>query len=176
QHRRLRRRLGAGRASEGARRARRAGSRRRASGPARPHAFRRRRPYRRRDSHRPRRGSGNACGRGPGARGSEGRRLMRVDASATAITWLPFEALDRLKAVPLELAVAHYDEPPPEVVPDLHELRLRDAFREANELTAWIEVDGGEIVDYGQDGRSLIGDGPELESQQVFFAAVEFPV
>jgi len=99
---------------------------------------------------------------------------MRVDASATAITWLPFEALDRLKAVPLELAVAHYDEPPPEVVPDLHELRLRDAFREANELTAWIEVDGGEIVDYGQTGRSLAGEGPELETRQLAFAAVEF--
>ena len=101
---------------------------------------------------------------------------MRVDASATAITWLPFEALDRLKAVPLELALAHYDEPPPEVVPDLDELRRRDAFREANELTAWIEVDGGEIVDYGQTGRSLAGEGPELETRQLAFAAVEFPV
>ena len=101
---------------------------------------------------------------------------MRIDASATAITWLPFDALDRLHVVPLELAVAHYDEPPPEVVPDLDELRQRDAFREANELRAWIAVDGGEIVDYGQTGRSLIGDGPELEAQQVSFAAVEFPV
>src|SRR5438876_4507267 len=101
---------------------------------------------------------------------------MRIDASATAITWLPFAALDRIPLIPLELAVAHYDEPPPEVVPDLDGLRRQDAFREANELRAWIEVDGGEIADYGQTGRSLIGDGPELESQQVFFAAVEFPV
>jgi hypothetical protein len=101
---------------------------------------------------------------------------MRIDASATAITWLPFDALDRLKAVPLELAVAHYDEPPPEVVPDLDELRRRDAFREANELTAWIEVEGGEIVDYGQTGRSLAGEGPQLEVRQLSFAAVEFPV
>jgi Cyclic nucleotide-binding domain len=101
---------------------------------------------------------------------------MRIDASATAITWLPFAALDRLPIVPLELAIAHYDEPPPEVAPDLDELRERDAFREANELRAWIEVDGDEIVDYGQSGRSLIGDGPELEAQQVSFAAVEFPV
>jgi hypothetical protein len=81
-----------------------------------------------------------------------------------------------LSFVPLELAVAHYDEPPPELVPDLDELRRRDAFREANELRAWIEVEGGEIVDYGQAGRSLIGEGPELETQQVAFAAVEFPV
>jgi hypothetical protein len=101
---------------------------------------------------------------------------MRVDASATAITWLPFEALDRLNPVPLELAVAHHDEPPPEVVDDLDELRRRDAFREANELTGWIEVDGGEIVDYGQSGRSLTGEGPELEVRQLSFAAVEFPV
>jgi hypothetical protein len=92
---------------------------------------------------------------------------MRFEASATAITWLPFEALDRIGVIPLELAVAHYDEPPPEVVSDLDELRRRDAFREANELGAWIEVDGDEIVDYGQIGRSLIGDGPELEAEQV---------
>ena len=101
---------------------------------------------------------------------------MRFDASATAITWLPYEALERLQAVPLELAVAHYDEPPPEVVPDLDELRGRDAFREANELQAWIEVDNDKIVDFGQTGRSLIGEAPELEAQQVSFAAVEFPV
>jgi Cyclic nucleotide-binding domain len=101
---------------------------------------------------------------------------MRVDASATAITWLPFAALDRMPVVPLELAVAHYDEPPPEVVPELDELRRQDAFREANELVAWIEVDGGEIVDHGQSGRSLIGEGPELEAQQVSFTTVEFPV
>ena len=66
--------------------------------------------------------------------------------------------------------------PPPDVVPDLDELRRQDAFREANELRAWIEVDDDEIVDYGQTGRSLIGDGPELEAQQVSFPAVEFPV
>ena len=101
---------------------------------------------------------------------------MRLEASATAITWLPFAALDRIPVVPLELAVAHYDEPPPELVPDLDELRRQDAFREANELRAWIEVVGGEIVDYGQNGRSLLGAGPELETQQVSFAAVEFPV
>ena len=101
---------------------------------------------------------------------------MRIDASATAITWLPFDALDRIRVIPIELALAHYDEPPPEVIPDLDELRRRDAFREGNELRAWIEIDGGEIVDYGQAGRSLMGEGPEIGAQQVSFAAVEFPV
>jgi hypothetical protein len=102
---------------------------------------------------------------------------MRIDASATAITWLPFEALDRIPTVPLELAVAHYDEPPPDAAPDLDELRQRDGFREANELRAWIDVDEGEIVDYGRTGRSVLSDpGLELEDRQISFAAVEFPV
>jgi hypothetical protein len=100
---------------------------------------------------------------------------MRIEGSATAITWLPFAALDGMAAVPLELAVAHYDEPPPEIVPDLDALRRQDAFREANELRAWIEVLDGKIVDYGQSGRSLLGKGPDLEAQQVYFPAVEFP-
>jgi hypothetical protein len=100
----------------------------------------------------------------------------RLEAAATAITWLPFEALDRLPSVPLELAVAHYDEPPPDSVPDLEELRRHDAFREANELHAWIEVDRDTVVDYGLAGRGLGGGGPDLDLHQVAFAAVEFPV
>lgn len=102
---------------------------------------------------------------------------MRIDASATAITWLPFAALDRMPFVPLELAVAHYDEPPPTTAPDLERLRRQDAFREANKLEAWIEVVDGGIVDYGQRGLSLIPDpGFELELRQVAFPSIEFPV
>lgn len=102
---------------------------------------------------------------------------MRIDGSATAITWLPFAALDRMPFVPLELAVAHYDEPPPTMAPDLERLRREDAFREANKLEAWIEVMGGEIVDYGQRGMSLISDPRlELEQRQVAFPSIEFPV
>jgi hypothetical protein len=102
---------------------------------------------------------------------------MRIDASATAITWLPFAALDRMPFVPLELAVAHYDEPPPTTAPDLERLRRQDAFREANKLEAWIEVVDSEVVDYGQRGLSLISDPrPELEQRQVAFPSIEFPV
>ena len=103
--------------------------------------------------------------------------MTRIEGSATAITWLPFAALDRIPTVPLELAVAHFDEPPPFVIPELDALRPQDAFREANELRAWIQVADGEIVDYGQSGRSLLSDPSlELEDQQISFAAVEFPV
>jgi cyclic nucleotide-binding protein len=101
---------------------------------------------------------------------------MRIDAAATAITWLPLAALEGIPVIPLELAVAHHDDPPPALVPDLDELRRQDAFREANELSAWVDFESGKIRDYGQAGRSLMGEGPELETPQVSFPAVEFPV
>ena len=100
-----------------------------------------------------------------------------VDASVTAVTWLPFEALDRMPAIPLELAVAHYDDPPGEVLGDLDELRAADAFREANELRAWVEFADGAIAGYGQHGRTVRGGPPlELAFRQVAFPAVELPV
>lgn len=95
----------------------------------------------------------------------------------TAITWLPFAALDALPNMPLGFAVAHYDEPPGDRLRDLDQLREADAFREANELRAWIEVDDGEIVAHARDGRGLLaGVGRDLGAEQVAFPAVEFPV
>lgn len=102
---------------------------------------------------------------------------MRIESAVTAITWLPFAALDALPNLPLGFAVAHYDEPPGERLLDLESLREADAFREANELRAWIEVEGGEIVDHGRGGRGVVaGVGLELGPEQVAFPAVEFPV
>jgi hypothetical protein len=102
---------------------------------------------------------------------------MRIESSVTAITWLPFDALDKLPDLPIGIAIAHYDEPPPEVLGDLDELRDADRFREANQLRGWIEVENGKIVDYGRDGRSVVtGAGLELEDAQIAFPAIEFPV
>jgi Cyclic nucleotide-binding domain len=102
---------------------------------------------------------------------------VRVESSVTAITWLPFAALDALPNMPLGFAVAHYDEPPGDRLSDIDGLREADAFREANELRAWIEVDGGEIVAHCREGRGLLaGVGLELGPEQVAFPAVEFPV
>jgi hypothetical protein len=102
---------------------------------------------------------------------------MRVESSVTAITWLPFAALDALPNMPLGFAVAHYDEPPGDLLSDVDQLREADAFREANELRAWIEVDDGEIVAHGRTGRGVVaGVGLELGPDQVAFPAVEFPV
>jgi hypothetical protein len=102
---------------------------------------------------------------------------MRIESSVTAITWLPFAALDSLPELPIGIAVAHHDEPPPQVLGDLDEMRDADSFREANQVQGWIEVEAGRIVDYGLNGRSLVpGAGLDLDADQILFPAIEFPV
>jgi hypothetical protein len=103
--------------------------------------------------------------------------MRRIASSVTAITWLPFAALDALPELPIGIAVAHYDEPPAAVLGDLDELRDEDRFREANQLQGWIEVEGGQIVGYRLGGRSVVtGAGLDLDAGQIAFPAIEFPV
>jgi Cyclic nucleotide-binding domain len=102
---------------------------------------------------------------------------MRIESSVTAITWLPFSVLDAMPNLPLGIAVAHFDEPPPEPLCDVDRLRAADAFREANELRAWISVENGVIVDHGHGGRTLVaGARIDRANDQIAFPAVEFPV
>ena len=82
---------------------------------------------------------------------------MRIESSVTSISWIPSDAVTGMTKLPFALGIAHYDEPPPDVLEDIDELVARDAFREANELRAWIEVDDGRIVDHGYSGRGHIG-------------------
>ena len=83
---------------------------------------------------------------------------MRHEATVTAISWIPSEAVEGLPKLPFSMGVVRYDEPPPEVVLDLDAMREADLFREANELRAFIEVDDrGKITDYGHLGRGHIG-------------------
>ena len=103
--------------------------------------------------------------------------LRRIRSAITAITWLPLEALRALEVMPFELAATHYDDPPPDVIENVEELRRADAFREINELSAWIDVEGDTIVAYGHDGRGLASESPpELGPQQMGFPDVGFPV
>jgi len=103
--------------------------------------------------------------------------VKRVASAVTAVTWLPFALLDSMPNLPLGIAVAHYDEPPGELLGDLDAMREADAFREANELRAWIEVEKGRVVGYGRGGRALLGGaGLDLGADQIAFPAVELPV
>jgi Cyclic nucleotide-binding domain len=102
---------------------------------------------------------------------------MRVESSVTSITWIPSEAIEGMPKLPFELGVAHYDEPPPDQIDDLNALRDADAFREANELRAWIEVQGGKITDYAYAGRGVIGvTRLKLAGRELSFPAVKFPL
>ena len=82
---------------------------------------------------------------------------MRIESSVTSISWIPSEAVEGLPKLPFTLGVAHYDDPPPDRVDQIETMHRADLFREANELKAWVEVDGGKIVDYAHAGRGRIG-------------------
>ena len=102
---------------------------------------------------------------------------MRIESSVTSITWIPSEAIAGMPKIPFELGITHYDDPPPEQIDDLEELRRVDAFREANELRAWIEVEGDEIVGHGYSGNAYIGvTRMKLVGRQLAFPAVQYPL
>jgi Cyclic nucleotide-binding domain len=102
---------------------------------------------------------------------------VRIESSVTSITWIPSDAIGGMTKLPFEAGVAHYDEPPPDRIEDLDALSDRDAFREANELRAWVEVEDGKIVDAGHLGRSLIGvTRLKLGRKEMSFPAVKYPL
>ncbi len=83
---------------------------------------------------------------------------MRRESSVTALSWIPSEAITGVMRIPIDAGVGHYDQPPPGELTDLAALLAADRFRFANELRAWIEVDGrGEITDAGYSGRAWMG-------------------
>jgi len=83
--------------------------------------------------------------------------VMRIESSVTSISWIPSEAMSGIMKLPMSMGVSHYDDPPPDRLNSLEELRAADRFRFANELKAWIDVEGGKIVDAGYNGAGLIG-------------------
>ncbi|MGH2922353.1 MAG: cyclic nucleotide-binding domain-containing protein [Gaiellaceae bacterium] len=101
---------------------------------------------------------------------------MRIESSVTAISWIPSEAVEGLPKIPFSVGVVHYDDPPPEVILDLDAMREADAFREANDLRAFIEVEDGKIVDYGHLGGGHIGvTRMKIGPREVSVPAVAMP-
>ncbi|CAA9266792.1 MAG: hypothetical protein AVDCRST_MAG50-3190 [uncultured Acidimicrobiales bacterium] len=101
---------------------------------------------------------------------------MRIESSAISVSWIPSEAIGGLPKLPLDLGVMHHDAPPPDSIDDLAALAEAGAFRFANELRAWIEVEDGRIVDRGQTGRGHIASTVlQLGSRSAAFPAVAFP-
>ncbi|MFZ0127907.1 MAG: cyclic nucleotide-binding domain-containing protein [Candidatus Dormiibacterota bacterium] len=101
---------------------------------------------------------------------------MRIESSVTTISWIPSEAVKGTTKLPFEIGLAHYDDPPPDHIESLTALREADRFRFANQLSAWIEVDNGRIVDHGQSGAGEIGATTiNLGGRGMTIAAVAFP-
>ncbi|HZN13512.1 MAG TPA: cyclic nucleotide-binding domain-containing protein [Acidimicrobiales bacterium] len=101
---------------------------------------------------------------------------MRIQSEVTSITWIPSEAIKGMTKMPFQVGVAHYDDPPPDVIDDLEPLRAADRFRFANRLTAWIDVEDGRIVGYGQEDHGAIGSTTmRFGSREATFAGVSYP-
>jgi hypothetical protein len=102
---------------------------------------------------------------------------MRIESSVTSVSWIPREAVEGYTRLPWDLGIAHYDQPPPDVIEDVGALLAADAARFANQLRPWIEVTGGRITGYGYGGGGYIGaTRMKLGSVPLRFPAVAFPV
>ena len=83
---------------------------------------------------------------------------MRIESSVTSVSWIPSEAMAGLMRLPMDIGLAHYDDPPPDVIDDFGALVGADACRFANRLSAWIDVgDAGNITAAGYSGGGLVG-------------------
>lgn len=102
---------------------------------------------------------------------------MRFESSVTSITWLPADTAAALPKEPFDTGGIEADEPPPDTLEDLDELRKAGGFRLAQTLRAWVEADdNGKIVDWGQEGESLAGEGDAvLRGGDLGFPASPFP-
>ena len=85
---------------------------------------------------------------------------MRIEASAACLSWIPPTAVEGTFRLPFGLGIAHYDQPPPDVAPDIDALLAADAIRFANRLHAWIETENGRIVKHGMSGAGALARPP----------------
>ena len=101
----------------------------------------------------------------------------RHTATVTAVSWIPSEAITGSTRLPFDLGVTHYDDPPPDVIEDLDALHRAGAFRFANRLTGWVDVDDdGRIVAVGQDGGGLLSPTfAKLGPARIRFQPTAFP-
>jgi CRP-like cAMP-binding protein len=102
--------------------------------------------------------------------------MARIESSVTSVSWIPWDAMKGVRGLVADLGVGRWDLPPPDQLEDLDELIAADAIRFANELRAWIEVEGGQITGYGHLGKGRMGQSiPKAGSRQIAFAAVALP-
>ncbi|MBV8303751.1 MAG: cyclic nucleotide-binding domain-containing protein [Acidimicrobiia bacterium] len=103
---------------------------------------------------------------------------MRLESSVTSVSWIPSEAIKGMVKLPFEVGAGHYDKPLPDVVDlkKLEKMRDDDQFRFANRLQAWIRVEDGRIIDFGQSGGTVLNSTHmKIGPKEVVFQATAFP-
>jgi hypothetical protein len=85
---------------------------------------------------------------------------MRIEATATSMSWIPSESVWSGMRRAFEMGLAHWDEPLPDAITgtdQIKELCAQDRIRFANVLTAWVEVEDGKITSSGvSDDSGLV--------------------
>lgn len=106
---------------------------------------------------------------------------MRVQATATTMSWIPSESVWSPMRRAFELGLAHWDDPLPDTIAgpeEVRELCRQDRFRFANVLNGWADVEDGRITDVGVDeGSGLVMGATTLRVAKVgaTFAAASLP-
>lgn len=101
---------------------------------------------------------------------------MRVESTVTSVSWIPSEAISGHMKLPFSLKIGHYDDPLPDRIDDLAAWRDADRFRFANVLSAFIEVDDGQVTAWGYTGQPMIGaTTANLGVTSLTFPAVAYP-
>ncbi|CAN5541722.1 hypothetical protein BH23ACT3_BH23ACT3_17940 [soil metagenome] len=104
---------------------------------------------------------------------------MRIESSVTTVSWIPSEAVTGVNKMVFGTGLVHYDPPPPDEITGrehLLELREQDRLRFANDLSAWIEVQDGRIIDAGYSGGMVMGTSTvSVIGRHATLAAVSFP-
>lgn len=107
---------------------------------------------------------------------------MRLEATATSMSWIPSESITGPLQLGFELGLAHFDDPLPDAVAgpdDVRELCSHDRFRFANVVSGWAEVQDGAVVDAGlNDNSGLVMGSTTVRVGKLgaTFRAVSLPV
>ncbi len=108
--------------------------------------------------------------------------IVRFEATATTVSWIPSESLSGPLKLGMDLKIAHFDDPPPDLLAQPGEVRglaQQDRFRFANVLTGWIDVLDGQVIDFGYGAEAGLAMGSttvRLGRLGATFRAASLPV
>jgi hypothetical protein len=107
---------------------------------------------------------------------------MRIEATATSLSWIPSESVWGAMRQGFKLGLAHWDDPLPDSLTgaeQVWELCHADKFRFGNLLSAWVEVEDDKIVDAGVgDDSGLVMGSTTIRVGKLgaTFRAISLPV